>query len=281
MLSRLITSTPNVLQSSIQPESSNASGNIELNEFRQQLNEWSQKAGYPEERVEASRKIFLCFSQNLEELDLSDHFLKDLPECFKHLTSLTSLSLDANSFTELPSVVHEMTNLKSLSLDKNSIGSLPMDFWKNKVCLGRLSIQENDLDAFPDPPAKLQEPIFGRGPKIMGIPLNEAPRISELFLSGNKLKKVPENLEFFRCLQNLQLDRNKLTEIPESIWEMQSLGELNISRNPIRKFAAPQLKNNKKLSLSNSKGIFADEGIASAIRPALYKWRVAVSTVSS
>ncbi len=63
-------------------------------------------------------------SSTLESLDLSHNQLEQLPPVLKHLTGLTSLSLNSNSLTSkglCPDILGSLVNLDKLSLVNNRL----------------------------------------------------------------------------------------------------------------------------------------------------------------
>ena len=53
--------------------------------------------------------------------------------------------------------------------------------------------------------------------------LNQPLNVYRLYLTGNKLKSLPESIGKFKNLRILELDNNELTELPKSIEKLTNL----------------------------------------------------------
>ena len=63
--------------------------------------------------------------------------------------------------------------------------------------------------------------------------INELANLKYLYLSGNQLKSIPENIQQLQNLKWLGLGRNQITELPKSLFNLPNLEWLDISENPI------------------------------------------------
>ena len=61
----------------------------------------------------------------LEEIDLSDNYLEELPTSFYKLKNLKTLRLDENQLRELRQAIAELSNLPMLSASNNQLSVLP------------------------------------------------------------------------------------------------------------------------------------------------------------
>ena len=84
----------------------------------------------------------------LEELDLSNHKLDNLPAEIGQLTSLRWLYLRDNRLTSLPAEIGQLTSLSNLDLKGNQLTSLPADI-RQLTVLKVLSLTRNQLTRLP------------------------------------------------------------------------------------------------------------------------------------
>lgn len=212
---------------------------IHLHEFSRQLNEWSQNGLNTEYRLEASQRILRCFTQRTTNLDLGRLGLRSLPDCLRHLTQLRTLDVNGNRLESFPDCLHCLRNLTVLRLCGNRLQTLPEDFWKNKIMLHELSVQNNRLTSFPVPQGRLFAPGLLGGPQVYGVNLAEQPRVHRIELGGNHLTSLPIDIQLLRGLRILDLNHNELNELPGSIWQLSNLHELDVSYNELNDIPEP------------------------------------------
>jgi len=156
----------------------------------------------------------------LQQLNLADNNLTDLPVEFAELKRLQDLDLSGNKFTYVPSPM------------------LPKKSWLNVIFshpLRKLKLRNNQLTELPDEFERLN-----------GLEL--------LDLSGNPLKYMPPILRKMTSLKFLHLDNTNIIEIPEWISELKKLHTLSISDNPLAQLPASiyQLKQLSHLYLART-----------------------------
>merc|ERR1712217_338108 len=66
-------------------------------------------------------------ASSLEELDLAQNVLEELPHSLAQLTKLFRLSLSGNKLTELPSSLVRLKSLMHLNVADNQLSSIPDD----------------------------------------------------------------------------------------------------------------------------------------------------------
>lgn len=140
---------------------------------------------------------------------LSDKGLKTLPEIN---AKADYLNLDHNQL-EKADGVEKLTELKWLRLNDNKLAALP-DL-KGLVNLRRIYLRNNRFAAVPET-------------------LKDLPALTDIDLSGNPLKEVPQWLAEKKGLKNLSFSRTEVTKLPDNLkaWtslQCLQLGDLNIS----------------------------------------------------
>ena len=93
---------------------------------------------------------------DLEELDLSDNFLKELPTSINKLKNLKTLRLGWNQLRELPHSICELSNLTWLSVNNNQLSVLPSNI-KHLKNLRELDLRYNQLTTLPDETGDLKK----------------------------------------------------------------------------------------------------------------------------
>jgi Leucine-rich repeat (LRR) protein len=86
--------------------------------------------------------------KSMEELDLHENQLKDLPDELKYAAQLKVLQLEQNQFTVFPKVLVEVPALESVILGRNKITTVP-DLNPSPSGLKYISLRLNKLEAFP------------------------------------------------------------------------------------------------------------------------------------
>ncbi len=147
-----------------------------------------------------------------------------------------SLRLWDQGLTSLPRFVSKkwFDHLRFLYLGHNKLKKFPE--LPTTKALEHLSIIDNEISAIPQ--------------KAEGIGF-----IQELYLNGNQIPAVPDDLTGFWSLRNLSLQHNQIGKIPEKVSFPDSLEVLSLSGNQIP--AIPEklegLEKVKRLYLANNK----------------------------
>ncbi|CAG8449863.1 13101_t:CDS:10 [Dentiscutata heterogama] len=202
---------------------------------------------------------------SLKELSLANAKLVALPnELFEHLESVQKLDISNN---------HEISSLDSLyalDIHFNNLVSLPQEIWLCKS-LAILNVSSNLLEQFPAPPttptnlpaensliSSLRVLYLGDNSitaeifpyislfsklEILNISFNmldqippgiSNPHLTELYLSGNQLSSLPEDIDKLTNLSVLHVNGNRLTTLPAELSKIRKLvvlDYLNLSGN--------------------------------------------------
>ena len=178
----------------------------------------------------------------LEELHLTGHEIRDLPESISHLEHLQVLDLSECSLSAFPDVVCELTSLESLDLHSNEIKSLP-DCVKNLVNLRSMDLRYCGLEQYPEivlEMPSLTEVVVYEGDRADAFPrqLNKLKIMTQLDMSNMHLNVCPDIVGKLESLIELNLERNRyLSSLPNSLAQLTSLRKLslagcNLSRYP-------------------------------------------------
>ena len=163
----------------------------------------------------------------LQSLKLYRNQLTTLPESLGQLTKLPSLDISDNQLTALPESLSQLTKLRSLNLNENRFGNSFQDAEKclklasNLTMLFDLYFSGNRLNEVED-----------RLGELMNI-LAQSQNLTTLFLSRNRLTKIPSDISSIRKLSHLSLDENQLVDIPPSLSELSEIRTLDLDGNPL------------------------------------------------
>ncbi len=130
----------------------------------------------------------------LNNLDLSNNQLTQLPESFGNLSQLDWLSLQHNELNQFPKEICRLHQLKSLYLHHNQLSEIPLEI-KQLSKLHTLGLSYNELKKFPE--------------AILGI-----KTLVKLDLQNNQLEDIPSNFFQFKALNSLNIKQNAFKEFP-------------------------------------------------------------------
>jgi hypothetical protein len=151
-------------------------------------------------------------SDTLEELDLSNNKLANLPETFDQFRKLKVLFLSFNHFDVFPEVLGklpqlDMVGFKGCAIKHISETALPIN-------LRWLILSDNQLTALPN--------SFG-----------QLLKLKKLALAGNQLRELPSSFIHCRALELVRLSANQLTSLPEGLFHLPKLAWLALAGNPV------------------------------------------------
>jgi len=149
--------------------------------------------------IKCNKTLDYCFC--VENLNLSDNKLTEVPSELSLLTKLQKLELSDNQLTKIPSEFSKLTNLKELYLDNNRLVNVPAEF-STLTNLQILWLSHNQLTNIPSI-------------------LNMTTNLKKLYLSNNLITDVPSKISVLTNLEILWLSHNRyLTVSPTEIKRM-------------------------------------------------------------
>ena len=140
---------------------------------------------------------------DIDQLDLSNNFLEEIPDCLDNFPNLKSLDLSNNKLKTLPKSIGKLKFLEKLVLKNNNLTNLIEDLG-NLTLLTYLDVSCNKIETIPN--------------KLIAC-----QALRWLYLNNNQFERVPNvvenlvNLErlniYDNPLQNTNFDRQKLTKL--------------------------------------------------------------------
>jgi len=172
----------------------------------------------------------------LTDLDLRENSLREFPSGLEELTNLRILNLSNNFITSLPDSIHQLVSLQTFGLGYNQLSSLPSGI-ENMTCLRDLMLGGNKFKEVPESICNL--PVLS----ALNLSWNEIedfgglpsiPKLSILYLTGNFISSLPDDLALMRYLKEFYIAANKLTAIPDGMSTMKGMQILDISGNNVK-----------------------------------------------
>ena len=183
----------------------------------------------------------LLIAKTLGETDAIKFLLKKsnatcytLTAKWRNKNEVFCLDYNNANLVRVPTHINELNNLLSLHLGNNKIKSLPLFLKMNNLLI--LDMSNNKLEFLPKT-------------------IHLLSSLTELYLSSNNLRTLPNEITQLKNLKILYLRNNKLEKLPTSIELMQSLEVLDISLNNLQNLPISiyKLRNLKALYLSGNK----------------------------
>lgn len=215
----------------------------------------------------------LGYLSNLQNLQLEGNILKSIRQdvikggtirLLKHLRdnideeNMAKLKIKDHA-AEIPKSTfpdkYVMRNNKSLNLQMKDLSSIPdsvfLDAQTAEVNL--IDLSKNKLTSIPNGLKHLRDFLTELNlskNQLKEIPefIAELHRLQYLDVGSNLLSDLPQNLSNLLYLREVVISNNKFTKIPESIYEVESLEILLASDNQIVEINVPGLAKLKRLA---------------------------------
>lgn len=199
--------------------------------------------------------------ENLQELHISNNFIKEIPERFcEKLPSLKVLDLRDNKIEKLPDEIAMLQNLMRLDLSNNSIYSLPTSLC-TLAHLVSLQVDGNPIrsirrDVIACGTQRILKTLRDRdgGNNLTGTPkveqratipepkpfpdIYQLKKTRSLTLCGKSLQEVPDEVftdAKYAEIAIVDFSKNKLTQLPPGLSQLNNLiSELNMSGNLLK-----------------------------------------------
>eukprot|EP01080_Neovahlkampfia_damariscottae_P006236 gene6236-10242_t len=197
-------------------------------------------------KIETNELSNISKIKSLQDLNLSGHSLKDIPDNFQELSKLEKLDLSKNEFKQFPKQIYNLQQLKSLSLKLNSIKVFPKEISKIPN-LESLDFSFNNLD-------KIDLKKKGNGNiKKLNLSFNKFTKFPEKVLNFEELEElnlghndisdsIPDTISKFQeKFKSLELEKTNLTKFPNSILTLYTLKKLNLTENSIKELPGQDL----------------------------------------
>ncbi|XP_055334048.1 leucine-rich repeat-containing protein 58-like [Paramacrobiotus metropolitanus] len=176
---------------------------------------------------------------NLNFLDLSGNMIDSLsPEILK-LTQLRTLIAKNNRLTAegIPKELYQLTELQHVNLSGNPLGHVPevLSVMKNLVFLQLGSCELEEIpEILTNTPSKLEVLYLG-GNRLSSVPeeIGYLDNLQALHLNGNELEALPPSIANLSQLKSLSLHQNRLSALPSEIIRLDNLRELSLRENPL------------------------------------------------
>jgi internalin A len=205
--------------------------------------------------------------EQVQELDLSELSLTELPEFLLKFPNVRSLILDGNRLQTLPDFTANWKTLNSLFLTRNELTCVPEAVFAFNH-LTDLDISANQITEMPAAIGQLGDlrRLWASGNRFTRLPENigDLVQLEELVLKVNLLNQLPENLGQLTKLRHLKLSHNCLSELPNAIGQLGVLEHLDLADNCLR--CLPQSVRNistlKSLYLAGNEALGLPDSIA-------------------
>lgn len=192
---------------------------------------------------------------NLTELEISNANLTTIPDEITQLSQLKVLRLDSNPITYIPDSIAQLSNLELLNLHATTIDSLPQ--WMPQLAnLKELNIDSTYVTVLPETVFQIPnlETLIASSCQISHFAPAPSHSLSQLYLSDNPLKELPENINLLSALTEISLTNTKIKRLPEALFNCTAIQNLYLSNTAISAIstAVAQLKQLQCLAISNT-----------------------------
>ncbi|WP_337881076.1 protein kinase [Rheinheimera sp.] len=161
------------------------------------------------------------YAGQLEQIDLSDNLLSDLPEELSCFVRLKRLFLTNNQFRQIPAVLAQCPQLEMISFKGNGLTEFAEGVLPDSIRW--LILTDNQLTALPADMGRYRQ-------------------LQKVALAANRLRALPESMQDCTSVALLRLSLNRLTTVPDWLFQLPKLAWLSVGANPAC-FARPPVQN--------------------------------------
>ncbi len=203
------------------------------------------------QRIQAAKE------KQLEELDLSNAKITQIPDEVLELTHLKILNLKWNKIQKSLAHIVFFSNLTWLDLSNNQLSTLP-DSFSNLSNLTWLDLSNNRLSTLPESITNLFNltTLDLSNNRLSTLPnsFSNLSKLTWLYLSNNHLSTLPNSFSNLSKLIRLYLSNNRLSTLPNSFSNLFDLTRVNLSNNQLSTLpnSFSNLSNLTWLNLSNN-----------------------------
>lgn len=167
----------------------------------------------------------------LTVLDLSDTYIRKLPESIGGLSNLQRLDLKGTQIQELPKSIGNLSSLQKLDLRGTQIQELPESIGNLKG-LQYLYLSCTQIQKLPESIGNLGslQSLYLSETRIQELPesIGNLGSLRRLALDGTQIKELRKSIGNLSSLRNLDLRGTQIQELPESIGNLSSLQNLDL-----------------------------------------------------
>ena len=163
-----------------------------------------------------ARPMSIVASATTESISTDLPIGADVTKSRRRGSIVQSTQSNQNSF--LGGIMPLSTSLQWLSIADNRLES---SFFEtaifNMISLRYLNVSHNEIFSIPN-----------------GTLRNSSPSIEELYLSGNHLTQLPDEVHVLKKLKRFYLNNNRIGSIPPELGKLSNLKQLDVGRNQLR-----------------------------------------------
>ncbi|GAB2777546.1 hypothetical protein GCM10027275_20830 [Rhabdobacter roseus] len=154
---------------------------------------------------------------------------------FRGLRKLEDLNLYNAGLLEIPTSIRKLRRLKTLDLYYNELTQLPPALARLRH-MEQLAISHNRLETLPEALGKLQklEKLYAHHNALSTLPtaLTKLGKIQMLDIGYNRFEVLPEVVAQLHSLHELDISYNRFSEIPSALPGLKTLKVLHLRGNP-------------------------------------------------